>query len=80
MYIIELGKERHGEINELLMRHSRRGGPRIEYISQNRVTPLRVDIEIWIFRRLVKLKNHQLFDGFMLHVREVIGIVTNVNC
>lgn len=79
MYIIELAKERHGEINELLMKHSRRGGLRIGYISKNRVTPLIVDIEIWIFRRLVKL-NHQLFDGFMLHIREIIGIITNVNC
>lgn len=78
--LIELAKERHGEINELLMRHSRRGGPWIEYISQNRVTPLIVDIEVWIFRRLVKLKDHQLFDGFVLHIREILGIVTTVKC
>lgn len=73
------GKERHREIDGPLRRHSRTGGPRIEYTSQNRVSPLIVDTEIWTFRRLVKLENHQLFECFMLHIREIVDIVTNVN-
>lgn len=77
--LIELAKETQRN-NGLLMGHSRKGGSWIEYTSQNRVTLLVVDIEIWTSRRLVKLENHQLFESFMLYIREIIEMVTNKNC
>lgn len=50
--LIELAKETQRN-QRTTYNHSRKGGPQIEYTSQNRVTLLIVDIEIWTFRRLV---------------------------